>query len=102
MDRPFEIIFDFPLENSSYTITLKAIAQLHHSEPYYVIDSFSFDETSLPRSLKSLDSLIPPIELKYIKTSKKGKWVHKDSERESELGRAIGKAIEKSGRFTGE
>ncbi|MGZ8510090.1 MAG: hypothetical protein ACXWWA_06915 [Chitinophagaceae bacterium] len=102
MERPFEIIFDFPLENSAYTITLKATVQLHHSEPYYVIDSLSFDGTSIPKSLKSLDSLLPPIELQYIKTSKKGKWVHKDSERESSVSRAIGKAIEKSGRFSGE
>ena len=102
MDRSFEIIFDFPLENSAYTIALKATVQLHHSEPYYVIDSFSFDETSLPKSMKSLDSLLPPIELKYIKTFKKGKWVHKDSERESLLSREIGTAIEKSGQFTGE
>jgi hypothetical protein len=102
VDKSFEILFDFPLENSSYSIALKAIVQLHHSEPYYVIDSFSFDETSLPKSIKSLDSLLPPIELKYIKTPKKEKWVHKDSERESALSRAIGKAIEKSDHFTGE
>jgi hypothetical protein len=93
MDVPFEIKFDFPLEYSSYTILLKARVQLHSSETYYLVDSFFFDKTSQPGSLISI---LPDIEIQYLKTAKKGIWVHKDSERESVLSRAIGKAIEKS------
>lgn len=100
MDKPFEIKFDFPLEHSTYTVPLKAIAELHHSEPYYVVDFFTFGDKE---PSKRAVSLLPSIEIKYMKKNGKGGiWVHKDSERESLLSRAIGKAIEKSGKFTGE
>jgi hypothetical protein len=97
MDKPFEIKFDFPLEHSNYTIPLRAVAELHHSDPYYVIDAFNF--VSQDPSKQTI-SLLPPIEIKYLRRgSKAGAWVHKDSERESLLSRAIGKAIENSGQF---
>jgi len=92
MNTQFEIKFDFPLDHSSYTIALKANVQFHPLESYYRVDSFLFEETD---QSKSLSSLLPGIEIKYIKTDKKGIWVHKDSERESSLSSAIGKAIEK-------
>jgi len=77
-----------------HTIPLKATAELHHSEPYYVIDGFYFD-SQFPGQSKL--SLLPGIQLKYKKVAGKGIWVHKDSERESALSQAIGKAIEESG-----
>lgn len=98
MDKPFEITFDFPLEHSTYTVPLRAIAQLHHSDPYYVVDYFTFgDKERLPSDV----SMLPAVEIRYIKRNNKGFWVHKDSSRESLLSRAIGKAIEASGRFNG-
>jgi hypothetical protein len=57
------------------------------------VDSFFLEKTTQPGSLISI---LPDIEIKYLKTAKKGIWVHKDSERESVLSRAIGKAIEKN------
>ena len=94
MSKPFEIKFNFPLEHSLHTIPLKATAELHHSEPYYVIDGFYFDSQKPGRSTLSL---LPSIQIKYKKIAGKGIWVHKDSERESALSQAIGKAIEESG-----
>lgn len=94
---PFEIKFDFPLDHSPYTLALKARVRLHASESYYVVDSFLFEKTN---QSKSLHSILPDIEIKYLKTATKGMWVHKDSERESQLSQTIGKAIEKSGEFT--
>lgn len=99
MDKPFEISFEFPLENSLHTIPLKAKVQLHHSEPHYVVDSFAFRDDNY---IKSDISLLPSIDLKYQQKGNKGVWIHKDSGRESLLSRAIGNAIEKSGRFTKE
>ena len=96
MDIPFEIKFDFPLDHSPYTIALKARVCLHASETYYVVDSFLFEKTNQP---KSHSSILPDIEIKYLKTAEKGIWVHKDSERESLLSRTIGQAIEKSAEF---
>jgi hypothetical protein len=92
MYRPFEIKFDFPLEHSPQAIPLKAKVQLHPSDAYYLVDSFFFDKTNQPGSLISI---LPDIEIKYLKTAGKGIWVHKDSELESVLSRAIGNAIEK-------
>lgn len=92
MDKPFEIIFDFPLEHSSHIIPLRAVVELHHSDPYYVVSSFHFQAQS---PVKGGLSLLPPVEIKYIKKGSRGCWVHNDSGRESLLSRAIGKAIEK-------
>ena len=96
MSKPFEIKFNFPLEHSLHTIALKATAELHHSEPYYVIDGFYFDGH---KPVKPSLSLLPSIQIKYKKIANKGVWVHKDSERESALSQAIGKAIEESGKL---
>jgi len=95
MHMPFEIKFDFPLDHSSYIIALKA--RVHRCDTYYMIDSFLFETTNHP---EPLISILPGIEIKYLKTAKRRTWVHKDSERESFLSRAIGTAIEKSGKFS--
>lgn len=94
MGKPFEIKFNFPLEHSLHTIPLRAMVELHHSEPYYVVEGFHFDGHKPARS--SL-SLLPSVQLQYKKIAGRGVWVHKDSERESALSQAIGKAIEESG-----
>lgn len=96
MEKQFEISFNFPLEHSQHTIPLQATVQLHHSDPYYVVDEFRFEGTSM--SAKRL-SLLPTVEIKLLKKENRSVWVHKDSERESALSRAIGKAIEENPRF---
>jgi hypothetical protein len=93
MNKSFEIRFNFPLEHSYYTIPLKASVEVHHSEIYYVVDRFHFD------GHKPSLSLLPTVQIKYLKKEGKESWVHKDSERESALSQAIGKAIEASGRM---
>lgn len=91
MDQPFKIKFDFPVANSSLTVSLKATAQLHHSDPYYVVEDFYFDQ---PIPGKSYPSVLPPQELKIMWKDKKKIWVHRDSERESLLSEKIGEAID--------
>jgi hypothetical protein len=92
--KSFEITFNFPLEHSLHTIPLKAMVEVHHSETYYNVDGFHFD--GLKSGNPSI-SLLPTVQVKYRKVGGKGSWVHKDSERESALSQAIGKAIEASG-----
>lgn len=96
MSKPFEIKFNFPLEHSLHTIPLKAMVEVHHSETYYVVERFHFDGQKLTRPAISL---LPGVQLVYKKLGGNGTWVHKDSERESALSQAIGKAIEESGRM---
>lgn len=97
MDKPFEITFNFPVAHASFTIPLKATAQLHHSNPYYVVDSFYFEKQDVPASQLSL---LPTVEIKCFKSGNRVSWVHLNSGRESQLSQAIGKAIEQSGYFS--
>jgi len=89
--RPFEIKFDFPVASSKLKISLNATAELHHSEPYYRVRHFS-----LTNSEKNNEhhSVLPDQEIKRIKRNGSYLWVHKDSERESDLSIAIGAGIE--------
>jgi len=89
--RPFEIKFDFPVASSDLKISLNATAELHHSEPYYKIRHFY-----LTKGEKNNEhhSVLPDQEIKRIKRNGSYVWVHKDSERESDLSIAIGAGIE--------
>ncbi len=91
MNRPFEIRFDFPLAYSDLTISLKATAELHSSDPYFVVSDFHF--THLCRGSDET-SILPAQEIKQISSPAGMVWVHKDSEKESLLSRTIGQAIE--------
>jgi hypothetical protein len=95
MKKTFEIKFDFPLEHSEQTISVKAVASLHHSNPYYVIENFQF---AGKKGSRQHMSLLPKQEIK--KVPKKGNgytWVDRDSGKESLLSLAIGKAIDAKG-----
>jgi hypothetical protein len=98
MEEPFKIKFDFPIANSDVMVSLSATAQLHHSIPYYIVEGFSFPNSKQGESV----SVLPPQEVRLLKKGKLRIWVHKDSERESLLSQAIGKAIEESGNFVEE
>ena len=91
-EQPFEVKFDFPLAHSNLTISLQATAELHHSDPYYVVDQFHFAGS---KPSKTEPSLLPPLELIQVKRGNSMIWVHRDSEKESALSIAIGKAIDK-------
>lgn len=88
--RPFEINFDFPVASSDLKISLSATAELHHSEPYYLVHNFYLSN----KSANGHHSVLPDQEIKRIKLDGNYTWVHKDSEKPSELSTAIGKGIE--------
>jgi|GEM_PF-1137498 len=88
--RPFEINFDFPVASSNLKISLRATAELHHSEPHYLVRDFYLTDGEH----KTRHSVLPEQLIRRIKSGSKHAWVHKDSEKESELSIAIGKGIE--------
>jgi len=90
---PFEIKFDFPLAHSDLIISLKATAELHHSQPYYVVDHF---QAASSKANGHEPSILPPQEIKQIERNSVKIWVHKDSEKESVLSIAIGKGIDEA------
>lgn len=90
MEKPFAIQFNFPLEGSKLVIPIMAVAELHHSVPYYKVHSFR----SAGNKAGSSYSILPEQEI--IKLEKEGEamWVHKDSKKPTLLSEAIGKAID--------
>ena len=93
MEQPFEIKFDFALAHSDLIISLTATAELHHSDPYYVVDHFHFDGGDLA---KDDLSVLPAQEIKQVIRGGTRVWVHKDSERESVLSLALGRSIDRT------
>ena len=91
--RPFEIKFDFPVASSNLKISLSATAELHHSEPYFVVHDFYLTNNKSDTGC-SRHSVLPDQEIKRIKRDGACVWVHKDSEKESELSFAIGAGLE--------
>src|SRR5688572_33301159 len=88
---PFEIKFDFPVASSNLQITLNATAELHHSEPYFVVHHFYLPDG---KKNKGFHSVLPDQEVKRIHRDGSAVWVHKVSEKESELSMVIGKGID--------
>lgn len=93
MKQPFEITFDFPVAESNLKISLRATAELHHSDPYYVVGNFYLEHYNSDREQYSV---LPEQVIKRMKRGNTYVWVHRDSERESLLSLAIGAAIERS------
>ena len=88
--RPIEVRFDFPVASSNLKISLNATAKLHHSEPYFVVHNFYLAN----KNDQCHHSILPDQEIKRIKRDGFFVWVHKDSEKESELSLAIGAGLE--------
>jgi hypothetical protein len=91
MRKPFEINFDFPVASSNSKISINATVELHHSEPYFLVQNFYFPEG---KEDDRQHSILPKQEIKRVKLDGSYSWVHKDSEQESELSLAIGRGIE--------
>lgn len=90
--RWHKIHFNFPLEGLALELKVEAIAELHKSEPYYIIHSFRVTQ---PEHLRSDDkvSFLPMQEIMCVQENNEFVWVHKDAKRATDLSMAIGKAI---------
>ena len=90
--KVFEISFDYPL-SAEMVVGLTATVALHHSDPYYVVADFFLNQGTNQRRL------LPDIAIQAIKRGQEVIWVHADSQQETQLSSAAGKAIEALGNF---
>jgi len=81
----YTIAFTYLLEDGKFTVNL--IADVEAIEPYTL-----YSVKNLRTTRSNERPVLPDVQLK----KHKGRWVHRDSEKESELSRAIGAAIETS------
>jgi hypothetical protein len=81
----YRITFEFQLRPGK-SIPLTAEAELHHSDPYFVVSNIT------RTGRESHPSILPDVKIKKAS----GHWVHCDSGKESDLSIAIGKAIDES------
>jgi hypothetical protein len=92
MKRCFKIEFEFPLYESELQLPLAAIAELHHSDPYYRVFGFA-----LTQAAGTGPSLLPPQEIRAETRAGKRTWVHLDSGKATLLSTILGEAIDRSG-----
>jgi hypothetical protein len=81
----YDIYFDYFLERSGYAVRLQACVEREDSELSYLV-------RNIRPIHRTQGSIIPDVRLKR----KNGYWVHIDSEKETDLSIAIGKAIDTS------
>lgn len=80
----FSIAFDFVADHGHLTIRLAAEVELHHSQVYYLVKNFhSPSRAGTP--------VLPDIRIKKLQ----GRWVHADSEKETDLSEAVGRAVDR-------
>ncbi|MGN6421063.1 MAG: hypothetical protein ACTHMC_26355 [Pseudobacter sp.] len=98
--KEFRIHFDMPIRGSDIVVPMTAMAELHHSDPYYLLRSI---EISFKRDDTSKGGvLMKELRIKHVKGEKEDIWVHCDTGRESDISRHAGLAIEASGNHTEE
>ena len=90
MAKPITIHFSYPLADSSIVFKLEALATLHHSDPYYVVNNFRV----AGRAHTKYDAL-PEVKIRKLKEEDGSfTWVHCDSGRPTELSILLGKEID--------
>lgn len=90
MAKPFTIHFSYPLADTSIVFKLEAVATLHNSDPYYVVNNFRV--TGRPYTKYDV---LPEVKIKK-QHDEDGTltWVHCDSGRPTELSILLGKEID--------
>jgi hypothetical protein len=89
MKQSFNIRFKYPFKENNFSIELTGTASLHHSTPYYVISNIRFiNQPDVPRDA------LPEVRIQQRELHGEKVWVHMDTQKESELSRLIGEAID--------
>lgn len=83
MAEPLKIEFDYVFEGTSRTIHFHALAELHHSQPHYIVKQVAPVDQAHPLPAQNFKKL-------------KGKWVEAESEKETDLSKIVRNAIEKA------
>lgn len=89
MDQPFSIHFKYPFKDRDFSIALTGNATLHQSKLYYIVSHIRFAK----HPGGPLDAL-PEVKVQQRDLRGERVWVHMDTQKESELSRIIGEAIE--------
>lgn len=89
MEKPFLIEFDYPFAEAHLSIRMEAVATLHHSDPYYVVNQFHIIN-SPPQNREAL----PEVKIQVVTLNGKRIWVHCDSKKPTLLSERIGKSID--------
>ena len=90
MKQSFSINFNYPFRDKGLSIELTGNATLHHSAPHYVISDIRFAKNPGSR----MDAL-PVVKVQQRDIRGEKVWVHADTQKESELSRIIGQAIDR-------
>lgn len=89
MNQPFRIKFKYPFKGKNFSIELTGDALLHHSSPYYTVSNIRFtNHSDAPRDA------LPEIKIQQRNIQGEKVWVHLDTQKESELSRIVGQAID--------
>lgn len=89
MNQSFKINFRYPFKEKNISIELTGDVTLHHSTPYYLISNIRF----VNRPEGPYDAF-PEVKIEQRALHNEMVWVHKDTQKESELSHILGKAIE--------
>jgi hypothetical protein len=91
MADPFIIYFSYPLAESSVVFRLQAVATLHHSDPYYVVNNFRVSGKPDTKY-----DMLPEVKIRKQKEEDGSSvWVHCDSGRPTELSILLGSEIDR-------
>jgi hypothetical protein len=82
--KSFVIAFDYQLESSSVRLPLIADVEQHHSETWYLVKG-------LKMAGRPGGAVLPDMKIRRLN----GKWVHRDSDKETNLSVIAGEAIDK-------
>lgn len=83
LTAPDHIRFTFVMEPAKFAIEMQADVQRHEFQAFYTISNFIV-------SGHLGESIFPEIHIK----KKSGNWIHTDSEKETDLSRAVGKSLD--------
>ena len=96
MNQPIEVSFDFALDDSNFIISIRANAKFCSSDKYYHVYDFHANGSGSERP-----SIFPEQEIMKVENGNSSIWVHRDSQMESSLSRAIGKSLENALKLNG-
>lgn len=90
MEQSFSINFKYPFRGKDFSIELTGNATLYHSTPYYVVSNIRFANHA-----GGPPDALPEVKVQQRNIRGEKVWVHMDTQKESELSRIIGEAIDR-------
>lgn len=89
MTQSFSINFNYPFREKDFSIALTGSVTARNGNPYYVVSNIRFAK----HPGGPFDAL-PEVKIQQRDVRSEKVWVHADTQKESELSRIIGEAID--------